>query len=238
MSQSITIKSERELYGPIKRFLEAQGYEVKGEVGAADIVACRGKEAPVIVEMKLAIALSLFHQAVARQAITDAVYIAVPHKSGHAFLKSLKKTLILCRRLGLGLITVRKKTGTVIVHADPGPYRPRKSKQRTEKLLGEFRKRTGDPNVGGATRRHHIMTAYRQDALRCVSLLNRRGPTKAAVAAALSGVSKARRIMSDNHYGWFERVTIGTYQLTPAGRKAICAYADEIERIETPPQHY
>lgn len=231
MSESIA--HEQELYGPVKRFLEAQGYKVKGEVGAVDVVACRGKEAPVIIELKLTFALSLFHQAVARQAITDAVYIAVPHRSGQTFLNSLKKNVILCRRLGLGLITVRRTTEAVVVYADPGPYRPRKSKARKERLLGEFQKRTGDPNLGGSTRRRSIITAYRQDALRCVYLLNKRGPTKAAIAAALVGVAKARRIMSDNHYGWFERVTNGVYQLTPLGLEAISAYADEIKRIES-----
>ena len=30
--------AEVELYGPIKRFLEAQGYTVKGEIGPCDIV--------------------------------------------------------------------------------------------------------------------------------------------------------------------------------------------------------
>ena len=43
---------ETELYDPIKAYLMAQGYEVKGEVGAADLVACRGDEPPVIVDQR------------------------------------------------------------------------------------------------------------------------------------------------------------------------------------------
>ena len=31
---------ETELYAPIKRYLENQDYEVKGEVGKVDVVAC------------------------------------------------------------------------------------------------------------------------------------------------------------------------------------------------------
>ena len=42
---------ERSLYPPVKSFLEAQGYEVKGEVNGCDLVAIRGEEAPVIVEL-------------------------------------------------------------------------------------------------------------------------------------------------------------------------------------------
>ena len=34
--------AETDLYAPIKRFLTAQGYEVKAEVGACDVVAVRG----------------------------------------------------------------------------------------------------------------------------------------------------------------------------------------------------
>ena len=44
---------EAALYGPVKRFLEALGYEVKGEVRGCDLVARRGDEPPVIVELKL-----------------------------------------------------------------------------------------------------------------------------------------------------------------------------------------
>jgi hypothetical protein len=55
---------ETDLYLPVKAFLVAQGYEVKAEVGAADIVACRGDEDPVIVELKAAFSLTLFHQAI------------------------------------------------------------------------------------------------------------------------------------------------------------------------------
>ena len=68
---------ETTLYGPIKLFLEKQRYEVKAEVGPADVVAVRGKEPPVIVELKTGFSLSLFHQATERQAITHLVYVAV-----------------------------------------------------------------------------------------------------------------------------------------------------------------
>ena len=51
--------SEADLYEPIKRFLESQGYEVKGEVGDCDVVARRGDEAPVIVELKTRFSLPL-----------------------------------------------------------------------------------------------------------------------------------------------------------------------------------
>ncbi len=205
---------ETELYEPIKRFLEQQGYEVKAEIGAADIVGIRGDEPPLIVETKTSFSLSLFHQGTERQAITDTVYIAVPAGRGMASRRALQRNLKLCRRLGLGLMTVRPREPRVEVHADPAPYRPRQSKQKRVRLLGEFTRRTGDPNVGGATRTG-LVTAYRQEAMRCATFLSEHGATKAAVVAKASGVAHARRIMADNHYGWFQRLGTGIYDVTP-----------------------
>jgi hypothetical protein len=203
---------ETDLYEPIKALLESQGYEVKAEVGPADVVAVRGDEPPVIVELKTSFALSLFHQATERQAITDRVYIAVPVGKGHSAFKALQRNLKLCRRLGLGLITVRLEDSHVELRADPAPYRPRQSKRKKALLLREFAKREGDPNVGGATRRG-LVTAYRQDALKCADFLAANGATKAAHVAEGTGVANAGRILADNHYGWFRRVTTGVYDL-------------------------
>jgi hypothetical protein len=208
--------SETELYQPVKTFLSGQGYEVKAEVGAADIVACRGDADPVIVELKTGFSLSLFHQAVARQSITDAVYVAVARATGRRFQVSLKNNLSLAHQLGLGLITVRLSDGFVEVHLDPAPYAPRKSKARKDRLLREFSRRVGDPNVGGSTR-VTIMTAYRQDALRCAAHLKANGPSRGANVAKATGVERATKIMADDHYGWFERVERGVYALSPKG---------------------
>lgn len=216
---------ETDLYAPVKSMLEGQGYEVKGEVGAADIVAVRGDEPPVVVELKIGFSLTLFHQAVDRLNLSDTVYVAVPRGTGRVFLKSLQNNKTLCRRLGLGLITVRMKDGFVEVHLDPAPYSPRISKRKKERLLREFQRRVGDPNTGGATRKG-LVTAYRQDALRCLKLLNENGPTKASEVAKHCEVENARRIMADDHYGWFERVGTGIYAVTPKGKEAIIEYAD------------
>ena len=195
-----------------------------------DVVACRDSEAPILVELKTAFSLSLFHQAIERLAVSDLVYVAVPHKSGKAFSKSLKRNIMLCRRLGIGLLTVRLKDGSVYPHADPGPYRPRHSNVKKQRLLKEFAKRVGDPNSGGATRQR-LVTAYRQDALRCLGFLAANGATKAAKVATATGVETARRIMADDHYGWFERVQTGVYMITPKGDTAMQEYRDELKRL-------
>lgn len=216
---------ETELYAPVKAFLQRQGYEVKGEVGACDVVGCRDGDDPVIVELKTTFSLSLFHQGIARMSITDDVYIAVPRKTGKPFLKALKENITLARRLGLGLITVRLSDKLVEVHADPGPYTPRKSKKRKGRLLKEFARRVGDPNDGGATR-HGLITAYRQDAIRCARFLAVHGASKGAKVAEWTEVPTATRLMRDNHYGWFEKVEKGVYALTNQGHKGLTDYGD------------
>lgn len=221
---------ETDLYAPVKALLEGQGYAVKGEVGAADVVALREGEEPVVVELKTGFALSLFHQAIDRQGVTEAVYVAVPRGAGRGFQRALKNNLKLCRRLGLGLITVRLADGFAEVHCDPGPFRPRRSAAKRGRLLREFARRVGDPNNGGATRRG-LVTAYRQDALRCLAVLEARGPTKAAEVATAAGVAHARRLMADDHYGWFERERIGVYRLSPRGVEAVAAYAGELAAL-------
>ncbi|MGR3802161.1 DUF2161 domain-containing phosphodiesterase [Marinibacterium profundimaris] len=218
------MQREQDLYAPVKALLERQGYTVRGEVGAADVMAMRGAEdPPVIVELKLRFSLSLFHQAVTRLKVTDLVYLAVPRPTGRSARRSLRDNLALCRRLGLGLITVRAD-GTVEVHCDPGPYAPRKSKTAQDRLLREFDRLEGDPNAGGATR-HGIVTAYRQDALRCAAHLAQHGPCKGAVVAQTTGVAAATRLMRENHYGWFEKVEKGVYALTEDGSAGLKHWA-------------
>lgn len=218
---------EDQLYAPVKTLLERQGYVVKGEVGAADVVARRGEEPLVVVELKLRFSLALFHQAVARLSVCDVVYIAVPRPTGRQARRQLRDNLALCRRLGLGLITVQQD-GRAEVQCDPGPYAPRKSKVKQARLLREFERLRGDPNTGGATR-HGIVTAYRQDALACAAHLAECGPSKGAVVAKQAGVPKATQLMAKNYYGWFERVQTGVYQLTDAGRQGLRDWAHSWE---------
>lgn len=215
---------ETDLYPPVKSFLEDQGYVVKSEVGAADVMAIRGAEPPVVVELKLGFSLALFHQCVERLKICDDVYLAVAHKPGKPFLKAVKANTALARRLGLGLITVRLSDGLVSVHCDPGPYAPRKNTKRKTSLLREFARRQGDPNDGGQTRAG-LVTAYRQDALKLAVYLYEVGASKGADVARETEVQRATQMMRINHYGWFEKVEKGVYGLTPAGAEAVATTA-------------
>jgi len=213
---------ESDLYVPLKRFLESQGYEVKGEVQDCDVLAVRGDEEPVVVELKLSLNIDVVLQAVERLALTSKVYIGIPSEC--AILNRRRKQIIkLIRMLGLGLVTVDPdvEVGSVDVLLDPGEYRPRRSKQRREHLLGEFMRRVGDPNLGGTDKRRGIMTAYRQRAIRIALFLRENGPTKASDIALALQEPRARDIVYDDVYGWFDRVSRGIYELSPRGKREI-----------------
>lgn len=216
LSGSMSKPRETDLYPPVKAFLEGQGYVVKSEVGAADVVAVRGDEAPVIVELKLGFSLTLVHQCVARLKVSDTVYMAVARGPGRRFAKAAKDMVSLARRLGVGVMVVRLSDGLVEVLCDPGPYAPRPSKPKRAALLREFARRSGDPNAGGQMRAG-LVTAYRQDAQKCAAYLAAKGPCKGAQVAQATGVALATRMMRDNHYGWFEKVSTGVYGLSPKG---------------------
>ncbi|WP_288926370.1 DUF2161 family putative PD-(D/E)XK-type phosphodiesterase [uncultured Maritimibacter sp.] len=208
--------TETDLYPPVKAWLEALGYEVKAEIGPVDVMALRADGDPVVVELKAGFSLTLLQQAVARQAVTDIVYVAVPRWSGKSGWRAFKGNVGLCKRLGVGVLSVRLEDGFVQVHADPTEFRPRKSKTRRDRLLSEFARREGDPNLGGS--RGQVMTAYKQECARIAAHLAASGPCKGAEIAKATGVTKATRIMYVNHLGWFARVDTGTYDLTEKGR--------------------
>ncbi len=217
---------EADLYPPLKTFLESQHYEVKGEVGPCDVVAVRGAEPPVVVELKLSFNLDVILQCVDRLAMTPSVYIGVP-ASCKSLRRRRRRAVKLLRMLGLGLIKIDpgRTIGSVEVLLDPGEYKPRVSKRRSERLLGEFLQRVGDPNRGGAERRRGIMTAYRQRAIAIAQFLRDRGPTKASEIARVLQEPTTRDILYRDVYGWFDRVSRGVYALSPRGAREIAQWS-------------
>ncbi|MDH3658479.1 MAG: DUF2161 family putative PD-(D/E)XK-type phosphodiesterase [Alphaproteobacteria bacterium] len=221
---------ETDLYPPIKAFLEGQGYAVKGEIGRCDVVAVRGDEDPVVVEMKTRFSLELLFQAVERFSLTDKVYVAIEYRPKSLFARRSRDVLRLCRRLGVGLLTVHVERGLVEPRLDPGPHQPRVVKKKRERLLREFARRVGDPTAGGSTKMP-VMTAYRQDALRCARVLGEGGPKKVGELRAAAGVERAGPILLRDVYGWFERVERGVYGLTPVGERALEQFEEALDAL-------
>ena len=227
---------ETALYMPVKQFLERRGYEVKGEVRNCDLVARRGDEPLVVVELKLRFSLALVLQGVDRLALTERVYLAVPRPSSRLRpsrgpAPDSPDIRRLCRRLGLGLLLVGPRSVEVI--EEPVPYRPRPAKLRALRLKDEFDRRLGDANIGG-TVAAPIVTAYRQDALRCARVLGRSGPMRLAALRAAAGVPSAARIAQRNVYGWFTRIGRGTYMLSDGGDAALTRFAEAIPALPPP----
>ena len=100
-------------------------------------------------------------------------------------------------------------------------YKPRISKNRQARLLGEFEKRVGDPNFGGSDSQKGMMTAYRQRALRVALFLDKEGPSKASDVAQQTEESNARNILYRDVYGWFDNISRGIYELSPRGKREI-----------------
>jgi len=219
---------ETELYLPVKKFLEAQGYSVKAEVKGCDVMAVKGDEAPVIVELKTGLTLTLFYQAVDRLALTDRVYIAIARPKRSVPSEAVKLT----RRLGLGLIVV-SKSGSIEIMAEPGPCAPRVNTRRKAVLLKEFTRRHGDPNLGGSNKTK-LMTAYKQDALRCLAHLHLNGPTKIAELKKLTNVDRSATILRNDYYGWFTKTARGIYGVTETGVAAVSQFQPEIAALHKP----
>lgn len=209
---------ETTLYQPIKLFLETRGYSVKGEVGGCDIVALSDDEPPLVVicELKLSFNLELILQAVDRATAGDEVWIAARASAKGNGRESDRRFRDLCRRLGFGMLAVADN-GMVDIILTASAVMPRKNNRKRSRLIGEHRRRKGDPTAGGATRAP-IMTAYRQQALACAAALQggQRRPRDLRTVAP-----DAAKILLHNVYGWFERIDRGVYALAEPGLEAL-----------------
>ncbi|MFS8046321.1 DUF2161 domain-containing phosphodiesterase [Rhizobium sp. BR 314] len=209
---------ETALYLPIKSFLEAAGYAVKGEIGGCDLVGLNDDEPPVVVicELKMSFNLELILQAVDRAAASDEVWIAARVSAKGKGREGDRRFRDLCRRLGFGMLTV-SDSDVVDIMVSPVAPMPRKNVRRRSRLVEEHRRRKGDPALGGSTRKP-IMTAYRQQALVCAAAIENGAQRPKEMREA---APKAPQILRDNVYGWFERVDRGIYALTELGTEAL-----------------
>ncbi len=224
----MAIQSETELYAPIKQYFEQRGYEVRGEVKHCDLVAIRGEELPVIIELKRSFNIPLLIQGIERLKLTDRVYVAfeLPHKGRAPHRLHWEDVRRLCRMLGLGIITVqffKRKHPIVDIVSEPEPYVPRSNKRAGLQMVKEFKERSGDFNVGGSSKQK-IMTAYREKALHCAYLLQRHGPLSPRQLRELTGNSTVSGLLQKNFYRWFARKSRGIYEITSLGEQAVAQY--------------
>lgn len=228
---------EVDLYKPIKKYFTEQGFDVYGEVNDCDVVAMKDEEL-IIVELKLRFNLDLVMQATKRQRMTDQVYIAIP-KPTYSFRSQRWRDLCyLTRRLEVGLLIVSfmKDNAQVELIHYPTPFDRIKSmqlsKKRKSKLLKEIKGRTGDFNVGGSTNMK-IMSAYKENCIHIACCLLHYGALSPKEVRQLGTGDRTPRILSENHYGWFERVRRGVYTISEVGRNELKEYPNFVKHYES-----
>lgn len=212
---------ETDLYLPVKKYLEGQGFCVRGEVLDCDLAAVKDGEL-LLVELKMAVNLDLILQGNERKRICPDVYLAIPQPKNMGTPR-WRKILRLCRALGLGLLVVSAK-GLVQPLCHPLIQAPRKSSRNKGLLLREIQGRSGDYNIGGS-RGRPLVTAYREQALQVAKHIGD-GRQRPKDIVAATGIAAAPGILQKNYYGWFQRVERGIYCLSALGQQALLDYAD------------
>ncbi|TYQ12828.1 UNVERIFIED_CONTAM: hypothetical protein Cloal_3863 [Acetivibrio alkalicellulosi] len=234
MSQKNTKILERDLYSPVKKYLENKGFEVKGEVEHCDVTAVK-EDILLIVEMKTTLNLDVILQAAIRQRMADYVYIAVPKKGKLLYTKRWKNICYLLRRLEIGLLLVCFKTNLVYVEEalssetfNVGVSKKVWAKKR-RMVLKEFAGRNGDYNVGGSCGKK-IVTEYREKSIHIAALLKKNGAlTIKELKQIGTDQEKTAKILQDNHYNWFNRISRGKYDLTERGEIELSEYNELVE---------
>jgi hypothetical protein len=225
------IKLERDLYAPVKAHLQSLGWDVKAEVEGCDAAALRDGKL-LAVELKLSLNLDVILQAVQRQRLADAAYVAVPAKRAAMRTRRWRDTLELLKRLNIGLLTVSHSAGAWHVEEliEPvlceGNHVRGHAVRRRSRILEEMQGRTGDWNTGGV-RGQKLVTAYREAALRLAALLADGGPMSAKQLKPDGERSRSTYlILKNNHYNWFRPLGKGLFALTDVGRQGLDAYRE------------
>jgi len=223
---------ESDLFFPVKKYLKDNGYKVRAEVKNCDITATKGDEL-IIVELKLTANLQVIIQAADRQRITDSVYIAIvkPNRRRTKRWKGIKHIL---RRLEIGLIFVdlQNPIEPVEIVFHPVAFQRRKLSSRKRAVISEVMNRSRNLNVGGVNKQK-IVTAYKENAIQIACYLDNLGATTPKKLRSLGTGKKTLSILSNNFYGWFQRIDRGIYDINAKGKKEILNFAGLRAKYET-----
>lgn len=221
--------SEEDLGKPVSNYFINEGYIVRSEVDFCDITAVKGEEL-VIIELKKNLSVELLSQAVKRQKAADLVYMAVPKPKRMIGNSKWKDICHLIRRLELGLILVSFKGTSAFVEVaiKPAPFDRGKSikmnMRKRESIIKEIEGRYDDLNVGGSKGKK-LVTAYRESAIFIACCLDKFGSLSPKKLREFgTDFKKTTAILSENHYGWFEKVSRGIYKLREKGRRDLMNY--------------
>jgi hypothetical protein len=216
---------ETDLFPPLSQYLKEQGYEVYSEVKNCDITARKGEEL-LVIELKTRFSLALVYQAVDRKRLTPSVYVAIPVMGSGKIPPNYRSMKALLRRLETGLILIRilKKSTRVEIVLHPKPFEERMAPRRRDSIIREINGRYGEFNQAGSTSKDEKISAYKQEAIRIGWWIKKDGPLSPKELRSKGCGDKTQRILADNHYGWFNRIRKGVYELDEAGEKALEEY--------------
>lgn len=223
---------ECELFEPVKKLFQEDGWSVNAEVKDCDITAVKNGTL-IVIELKKNLSVALLAQALKRQKCCDGVYVAVPKPKSYS-PKNYKDILFLIKKLELGLIfvTIRGGFSFAEIINYPMPFKPvRLNTGKRRQIIREIEGRTIDVNVGGVSGRK-IATAYTEKCINIACILDKYGPLSPSKIRDYGGDEKCGNILRNNVYGWFEKVGRGIYSINTQGRRGIMEYP-ELERYYT-----
>jgi len=202
------------MYEPIKKLLLSQGFIVRGEVKGCDIAAVRGDDL-WIVEMKLSANITLIYQAMERQTAASSVFVAIPRPK-NARDKNFCRLQKLLKKLEIGLITVA--LDSPVKHAEIliFPCEKKRANKKSEAIKKEIFGRKTD-TTGGITK-EKINTAYREKCIKIACLLEAIGESTAKELVSCGCEKNTSAILRANYFGWFEKTSAGTYNITESAR--------------------
>ena len=228
--------AEKDLFGPIKEYFEKKGYVCDGEVMDIDLYMEKDGMSTA-VELKLTLDFKAVQQAALRQKVTDAVYIGIFCPKDMRS-RSFTDKLYLLKRLGIGLITVTKRTKTVSIANEPvvcelSTFRTRNAR-RSAAVSKEFNKRKTKLNTGGVSGTK-LITGYREEALIVLDALCSLGSESDTHSIhAASGIEKTAAILRANYYRWFEKKGSGRYCISDAGYAALEEFEPVLKALMRP----
>ncbi|URZ14927.1 DUF2161 family putative PD-(D/E)XK-type phosphodiesterase [Clostridium felsineum] len=225
---------EEKLSKPIEDFFISEGYVVRSEVEDCDVTAIK-EDVLIVIELKKNLTVRLLSQAVKRQKTADLVYIAVLKPKKIKMNSNLRDMYHLIRRLELGLIWVsfRGDKGIIEIAIEPESFDRKKSigknKKKREKIINEIKSRHKNLNSGGSVHKK-LVTAYREQSIFIACCLKKFGAMSPSQLKKLGTDSKkTSSILYSNHYGWFDRIDRGIYNLNAFGEKEIEIYKELTE---------
>lgn len=232
---------EEDLYDPVSKLFLKQGFSVRSEVKACDVVAVRDG-VTVVVELKKTFQLKLVYQALERQKLADYVFVAIPRPVSGQKTKNWWNMLALLKRLDIGLILVAldsEISGAQVVTVPETAMKIRNGKKQ-KNFQTEFISRSDEYNKGGVTKKK-IATAYREKSIELACVLERFGEMSLSDLRILGFDEKSLQILAKNFYHWFVRIDKGVYGLSDKGREElekgqfrsiVDFYRAKVEKIE------